>query len=94
MLPRFLLNLMILNLSFLPTNLSRFFTGFVSIWLPGKNAFTPMSTERPPFTFAMTVPSTSWSFSQACEISSQARMISALSFERSMKPFSISMRSR
>ena len=44
---------------------SRFRTGRMSTWLPGRNAFTPMSTERPPFTRPTMVPLTISSRSQA-----------------------------
>ena len=58
MFPRRLLNLMILNWSFCWSSDSRLRTGRRSTWEPGKNALTPMSTDRPPFTRETIVPST------------------------------------
>src|SRR6184192_1368616 len=81
MLPRFLLNLMTLNLYFSPISLSRLRIGRRSTCEPGRNAFTPISTLRPPFTRPTMVPSTSSSRSHAAEISSQMRILSAFSFE-------------
>ena len=42
----------------LPLEASRLRTGRMSTWLPGRNARTPMSTARPPFTRSMTRPTT------------------------------------
>ena len=56
----------------------------------GRNAFTPMSTERPPFTRPTITPSTSSSRSHAAEISSQMRILSAFSLERTTIPVSFS----
>ncbi len=81
---------MTLNLNFSPMSLSRFRTGRMSTWEPGRNAFTPMSTERPPLTRPTITPSTSSSRSHAAEISSQMRILSAFSLERTTIPVSFS----
>ena len=76
-------------------NASRLRTGRRSTCEPGRNAFTPMSTERPPFTRAMMVP-----FDRARrartrrEISSQTLSRSAFSLERTHSPSSFSRLSR
>ena len=62
----------------------------MSTWLPGRKALTPMSTERPPLTRPTMMPSTSSSRSQAAEISSQMRILSAFSLERTTMPVSFS----
>ena len=53
-----------------------------------------MSTDRPPLTRPTMVPSTSSSRSQAAEISSQMRILSAFSLERTTMPVSFSRLSR
>ena len=73
---------------------SRLRTGRMSTWLPGRNAFTPMSTERPPFTRPTMVPLTISSRSHAALISSQMRILSAFSLERTTMPVSFSRLSR
>ena len=62
--------------------------------MPGRKAFTPMSTERPPLTRPTMMPSTSSSRSHAAEISSQMRILSAFSLERTTMPLSFSRDSR
>ena len=88
MLPRFLLNLMTLNLKFWPRNASRLRTGRRSTCEPGRNAFTPprIVTERPPFTRAVMTPSISSSRSHAALISSHTLNRSAFSLERTHMP--------
>ena len=66
--------------------LSRLRVGLRSIWEPGKKALTPISTDNPPLTLAITVPSNGKPFSQASEILSHALRISALSLERTKFP--------
>ena len=92
MLPRFLLNLMILNSSFSPIS-AEVLTGQRSTWEPGKKAFTPILTDRPPLTRAITVPVTVSSRSTG-QISSQAFMRSAFSFERLRTPSLFSIESK
>src|SRR5216684_2132200 len=57
---------------------------------PGRNAFTPMSTDRPPLTRPTIVPFTISSRSQAALISSQIRILSAFSLESTTMPVSFS----
>ena len=47
------------------------FTGLVSIWLPGKNAVTPISQDSPPLTLPVITPSTSSPDSNDFSISDQ-----------------------
>ena len=92
MLPRFLLNLMTLNLKAWPRNESRLRTGRRSTCDPGRNALTPprMVTERPPLTRVVIVPSISSSRSHAALISSHTLKRSAFSLERTTMPASFS----
>ena len=58
-----------------------------AIWLPGRNASTPIRfTTTPPLIFLTSVPSTGWSLSCATRIFSQTRMKSAFFFERTTAP--------
>ena len=62
-LPRRRLSLMTLARMGCPIMLARFFTGRRSTCEPGRNAFTPTSTLRPPLTTSTTRPSTGEPFS-------------------------------
>ena len=66
-----------------------------AIWLPGRNASTPIrSTTTPPLIFLMRVPSTASSFSNDVRIFSQTRMKSAFFFDKITAPCSSSRLSR
>src|SRR3989449_329694 len=87
MLRRRLLSLMILNSKLWPSSSSMFGTRRSAIWLPGRNASTPMrSTTTPPLIFFTSVPVTASSFSCASRIFSQTRMKSAFFFDRTTAP--------
>src|SRR5438105_6386551 len=87
MLRRRLFNLMILNSKLWPSSSSMFGTRRSAIWLPGRNASTPMrSTTTPPLIFFTSVPATASSFSCASRIFSQTRMKSAFFFDRTTAP--------
>src|SRR5712664_679594 len=87
MLRRRLLSLMILNSKLCPSSSSIFGTRRSAIWLPGRNASTPIrSTTTPPLIFFTSVPVTPSSFSCASRIRSQTRMKSAFFFERTTAP--------
>src|SRR5467141_3640950 len=82
MLRRRLFNLMILNSKLWPSSSSMLGTRRRAIWLPGRNASTPIrSTTTPPLIFLTSVPETASSFSWASRIRSQTRMKSAFFFE-------------
>src|SRR5882762_5083991 len=87
MLRRRLLSLMILNSKLWPSSSSMLGTRRSAIWLPGRNASTPIrSTTTPPLIFFTSVPLTPSSFSCASRIRSQTRMKSAFFFERTTAP--------
>src|SRR6266852_1992986 len=87
MLRRRLLSLMILNSKLCPSSSSIFGTRRSAIWLPGRNASTPIrSTTTPPLIFFTSVPVTPSSFSCASRIRSQTRMKSAFFFDRTTAP--------
>src|SRR6266576_1149567 len=87
MLRRRLLSLMILNSKLWPSSSSIFGTRRSAIWLPGRNASTPIrSTTTPPLIFFTSVPVTPSSFSCASRIRSQTRMKSAFFFDRTTAP--------
>src|SRR6266567_2531228 len=87
MLRRRLFSLMILNSKLWPSSSSMFGTRRKAIWLPGRNASTPIrSTTTPPLIFLTSVPVTPASFSCASRIFSQTRMKSAFFFERTTAP--------
>src|SRR5206468_2912532 len=92
-LPRRRLSLMTFARIVWPTMEARFFTGRRSTCEPGRNALTPTSTARPPLTTSTTRPSTGADFSYAWVIASQTLILSALSFERTMRPSESSIRS-
>src|SRR5438034_413596 len=87
MLRRRLLSLMILNSKLWPSSSSMLGTRRSAIWLPGRNASTPMrSTTTPPLIFFTSVPATASSRSWASRIRSHTRMKSAFFFERTTAP--------
>ncbi len=87
MLRRRLFSLMILNSKLWPNSSSMLGTRRSAIWLPGRNASTPIrSTTTPPLIFLTRVPVTPSSFSCASRIFSQTRMKSAFFFERTTAP--------
>src|SRR2546425_97107 len=87
MLRRRLLSLMILNSKLWPSSSSMLGTRRSAIWLPGRNASTPMrSTTTPPLIFFTSVPLTASSRSWASRIRSHTRMKSAFFFERTTAP--------
>src|SRR5213075_2161599 len=87
MLRRRLLSLMILNSKLWPSSSSMLGTRRSAIWLPGRNASTPIrSTTTPPLIFFTSVPVTPSSFSCASRIRSQTRMKSAFFFESTTAP--------
>src|SRR5207244_3478435 len=87
MLRRRLLSLMILNSKLCPSSSSMLGTRRSAIWLPGRNASTPIrSTTTPPLIFLTRVPETASSFSYASRIRSHTRMKSAFFFERTTAP--------
>src|SRR5213080_293214 len=87
MLRRRLLSLMILNSKLCPSSSSMLGTRRSAIWLPGRNASTPIrSTTTPPLIFLTRVPETASSFSWASRIRSHTRMKSAFFFERTTAP--------
>src|SRR5467141_345793 len=87
MLRRRLFSLMILNSKLCPSSSSMLGTRRRAIWLPGRNASTPIrSTTTPPLIFLTSVPLTPSSFSCASRIFSQTRMKSAFFFERTTAP--------
>src|SRR3989441_3806759 len=87
MLRRRLLSLMILNSKLWPSSSSMLGTRRSAIWLPGRNASTPIrSTTTPPLIFFTRVPVTPSSFSCASRIRSQTRMKSAFFFESTTAP--------
>ena len=63
-----------------------FFTGFTSTWDMGRNALTPMSTMKPPFTSETTGPSTGVPSSRALSILCQIFTPSTLCFESVSRP--------
>src|SRR5438094_920932 len=87
MLRRRLLSLMILNSKLWPSSSSMLGTRRSAIWLPGRNASTPMrSTTTPPLIFFTRVPDTASSRSCASRMRSHTRMKSAFFFERTTAP--------
>jgi len=58
----------------------------VSIWLPGKKAVTPISHDKPPFTFPVITPSTSSPDSKDFSISRQISFDLAFDLERIHSP--------
>src|SRR5882762_7040033 len=87
MLRRRLFSLMILNSKLCPSSSSILGTRRSAIWLPGRNASTPIrSTTTPPLIFLTSVPLTPSSFSCASRIRSQTRMKSAFFFDRTTAP--------
>src|SRR5882762_5004184 len=87
MLRRRLFSLMILNSKLCPSSSSMFGTRRSAIWLPGRNASTPIrSTTTPPLIFLTRVPLTPSSFSWASRMRSHTRMKSAFFFERTTAP--------
>ena len=60
--------------------------GLVSIWLPGKNAVTPISQERPPFILPVIIPSTNSPDSNDFSISPQISFDFAFDLERMHSP--------
>src|SRR3989449_2528709 len=87
MLRRRLFSLMILNSKLWPRSSSMLGTRRSAIWLPGRNASTPIrSTTTPPLIFLTSVPVTPSSFSCASRIRSQTRMKSAFFFESTTAP--------
>ena len=93
MLPRFLLTLMTRIRSSCPFSASRLRTGRTSIWLPGRNARTPMSTASPPLIRSTTRPMTTLRSAKARSTSSQIFIFSAFSRESTMWPSRSSVRS-
>ena len=93
-LERRLLYFKILNSWVVPIRASKSLTGFKSIWEPGKNACKPRSTDIPPFTREVILPSTVPPFSYISLISSQILILVAFSFDRMMSPSSSSRLSR
>ena len=61
-------------------------TGLVSIWLPGRKAVTPISHDKPPFTFPVITPSINSPASKDFSISPQISFDFALDLERIHSP--------
>jgi hypothetical protein len=69
-------------------------TGLVSIWLPGKNAVTPISHDNPPLTFPVITPSINSPASNDFSISAQISFDFAFERERIQSPLWFSILSR
>ncbi len=78
----FRLNFNTLKPKVCPTISSRLRIGRKSAWEPGRNAWTPTSTEKPPFTRLVITPSMMPSASWTSLIASHTLTLSAFSFER------------